>query len=128
MRDYSYHGGGVQRTPFLDDLFFGAPVTEKIKRGLSYLKGKAKGVSNYFKGVSAGGEEFTYKLDKQLNPKKKKGEQSEPVLHPKFMHGKLSQVITQINETKPFLLYLSGGEDNISLRFESNILTRPETI
>ena len=81
-RDYSYHGGGFQRTPFLDDLFFGAPVTQKLKKGISYIKGKAKGFSNYFKGVSAGGEEFTYKLERQLNPKKKKGEQSEPVAHP----------------------------------------------
>ena len=78
--------------------------------------------------MSAGGEEFTYKLEKQLNPKKKKGENFESVPHPKFIHGKLSQVIPKINETKPFLLYLSGGEDNISLQFENNILTRPEII
>jgi hypothetical protein len=45
--------------PFVDDLFFGAPITEKLKGAFNGLKTKAIKGWSYFKGVSAGGEEFT---------------------------------------------------------------------
>jgi hypothetical protein len=64
-------------------------VTQKLKNSYNYLKGKVKGVSNFMKGVSAGGEEFTLKLDKVLTPKKKKGESPIEVPRPKFLHGRM---------------------------------------
>ena len=41
-------------------------ASEKIKKGFGFLKGKLQQGFKHFKGVSAGGEEFTSKLDKLL--------------------------------------------------------------
>ena len=58
IQQYDYRPAFEQR-PFLDDLI-GAPVTAKISNIFNGLKGKvSKGWKTYFKGVSAGGEEFT---------------------------------------------------------------------
>lgn len=70
------------------------------------------------KGVSAGGEEFTIKLDK-LIPKDMK--------RPKFEHGTMNEIVAQYNGKKPLLLYFSG-DDKVSKWFETQILTKEEII
>lgn len=83
--------------------------------------------------MSAGGEEFTVKLDKLLNPpppgKKSKKAAEAPLLvpRPNFLFGKLSEAISKIDDKKPFLLYLSG-DDPTSVIFETKILIKPEII
>jgi hypothetical protein len=74
--------------------------------------------------VSAGGEEFTLKLDRLLTSVTK-DKKLLPVPRPKFMHGKMSEVVKKINSKKPFLLYLSNGQpgDQLSHIFEAMILT-----
>lgn len=99
-------------------------MTEKIKRGISYLKGKISSGLKHLKGVSKGGEEFTHKLDKILQPANKK---EKPLPRPKFIHGKMGEVVNKIDSNKPFLLYISG-DDSSSHHFETNILTQPEII
>jgi hypothetical protein len=93
-------------------------VTEKIKKGYSYLKGKITSGLKHLKGVSQGGEEFTHKLDKILKPPNKK---DKPLPRPKFIHGRMGDVVKKINSNKPFLLYISG-DDAFSHQFETNIL------
>lgn len=99
-------------------------MTEKIKRGFSYLKGKISSGLKHLKGVSKGGEEFTHKLDKILQPANKK---EKPLPRPKFIHGKMGEVVNKIDSNKPFLLYISG-DDSSSHHFETNILTQPVII
>eukprot|EP00347_Sterkiella_histriomuscorum_P003699 403363283 len=104
-----------QPTPFLNDLFFGAPITESLKNKYNGAKsyiGKMWG--SYMKGVSAGGEEFTVKLDKIIAKDSKR---------PSFLHGTMSEIVVQFDGTKPLLLYFSG-EDKISKHFEKDILTK----
>jgi hypothetical protein len=49
----------------MDDLFFGAPISEKLKNAYNGMKSYvSKGWGKYFKGVSPGGEEFIVKLEK----------------------------------------------------------------
>jgi hypothetical protein len=69
--------------------------------------------------VSAGGEEFTSKLDKML-AQTTKNKALLPIPRPKFMHGKMSEVVKKIDSNKPFLLYLSSGnpENQLSHIFE----------
>jgi hypothetical protein len=67
QRDYSYRAQNEHvAPPLLDDIFFGVPITQKIKNAYNGLKSKVSKGLSYFKGVSAGGEEFTNKLDKLL--------------------------------------------------------------
>ncbi len=82
------------------------------------MKGKLTSGYKLLKGVSAGGEEFTHKLDLILQPIDKK---QKPLPRPKFMHGKMADVVKKIDSNKPFLLYISG-EDAFSREFESKIL------
>jgi hypothetical protein len=82
--------------------------------------------------VSAGGEEFTVKLDRLINPpihgkKQKNTEQRLQIPRPKFLHGRMNQAISKINDSKPFLLYLSG-DDPTSVTFETKILTNLDII
>lgn len=51
----------------MDELFFGAPITQKVKSAAKKVTSiVSKGWNKYMKGVSPGGEEFTVKLDKLL--------------------------------------------------------------
>ena len=74
----------------MDDLFFGAPVTQKIKNAYTSLKGAFLKGMKLIKGVSAGGEEFTSKLDKSLCPRDPKSAESK---RPKFLHGTLKTIV-----------------------------------
>lgn len=101
--------------PFLNDLFFGAKVSEAMSSG---YKKASKIVGslwkNYMKGVSPGGEEFIVKFEKLLKNQK----------HPLFMVGTMKQVVQSFDQSKkPLLLYLSG-DDNTSRLFEMKILTK----
>jgi hypothetical protein len=81
----------------------------------------AKGWKSYLKGVSAGGEEFTSKFEKQL---------PNGTSRPTFLHGTLKQVLDSISDPhKPLLLYLSDSPaDPTSLSFETTVLTNPQII
>jgi hypothetical protein len=76
--------------------------------------------------VSAGGEEFTFKLEKLLAPPKR-DKNALPLPRPKFLHGKMIEVVKKIDDKKPFLLYLSG-DDRVSREFELKVLTQPDII
>ena len=69
----------------MNDLMFGSNVatyvSNKVKGAKSYI-GKVWG--SYMKGVSAGGEEFTVKIDK-LIPK--------GMFRPKFKHGTMKEIV-----------------------------------
>jgi len=108
--------------PLLDDIFFGVPITQKIKNAYNGLKSKVSKGLSYFKGVSAGGEEFTHKLDKLL------AAANASAKRPEFHHGTLRQVVDKLSGSRPFLLYLSGGDDQISKQFETFVLTQDEII
>ena len=104
----------------MDDLL-GFQVTDKVKTMFKGLKTSvSKGWTSYFKGVSAGGEEFTSKLDKLLIA-------NSYVERPNFLRGTLKEVIASLDCKKPMLLYLSGGED-VSKTFETQILTQSDVI
>jgi hypothetical protein len=47
-------------------LLLGIPVTKKLKSAYNGIKGLLSKSYKYIKGVSAGGEEFTHKLDQLL--------------------------------------------------------------
>lgn len=99
----------------VNDLFFGAPISETVSKKLKGAKEVAASFwKKHFKGVTPGGEEFTAKLDK-LIPKGSK--------RPNFHHGTMKEVIEKITSNKPFLLYLSG-DDAVSKKFEKEVLTK----
>ena len=67
MHHVNPNQSNYQPKPFLDDLFFGASITQSIKNGMSKVSNKIGGLyKKYLKGVSPGGEEFTKKLDKLI--------------------------------------------------------------
>ena len=107
----------------MNDLFFGAPVKEtfsSVAKGMGSIFGKAWNsmptMPKAFKGVSAGGEEFTVKLDKALNGAKR----------PFFLHGIFKDLVSAQDDL-PILLYLSE-DDDVSQLFESRVLTREDII
>ena len=79
-------------------------MSAKLGSLYSGLKGSVKkGWSTYFKGVSAGGEEFTSRLSKTAEL-------------PRFRHGTLKEVISTVTPGELMLLYLGGG-DPVSREF-----------
>ena len=74
--------------------------------------------------MSAGGEEFTNKLDKFLE---KTLEGKAPVRRPNFLHGTFKEAANLIDNDKLFLLYVSG-ENIMSRKFEFRILTQEKII
>jgi len=118
-------GDAPPHTPFINDLFFGAPIKESASAAYSSVSKKVTGLfqrvsskiperfKKELKGVSPGGEEFTVKLDKML-----KGG-----ARPAFRQGTLKG----INTNNVVLIYLSGS-DPISREFEERILTKEDVI
>lgn len=99
-------------------MFFGAPVTETISsaaKGIGSFFSKVWGkVPQSYKGITAGGEEFTSKFDKLLDPELKK---------PNFMHGTMTDYMKTNTIFKPLLLIYLSGDDVVSKEFEQKVLT-----
>lgn len=83
-------------------------MTKTVSNAYKGLKGFLSKKLEKYKGVSAGGEEFTHKLDKIMAHSYAKIP-IEQRNRPNFLHGSLKDVIA-LRGDKSLLLYLSGDD------------------